>query len=89
MLYATWNPIGFYLEPKRFLEPKKVILWGQPNYPFGTLFFSSPPAPILLQALFSFPIFPPPHPLVYPLPLFVGLFNPYWSASETDKAVDP
>ena len=29
---STWNPKGFYLEPKR------VILCGQSKNPFGTLF---------------------------------------------------
>ena len=29
---STWNPKGFYMEPKR------VLLWGQPKNPFGTLF---------------------------------------------------
>jgi hypothetical protein len=29
---STLNPNGFYLEPRR------VLLWGQPKNPFGTLF---------------------------------------------------
>jgi hypothetical protein len=29
---SIWNQKGFYL------ESKGVILWGQPNNPFGTLF---------------------------------------------------
>ena len=32
---STWNPKQFYLEPKR------VILWGQPKNAFGTLFSMS------------------------------------------------
>ena len=29
---STWNPIEFYLEPKRVLQ--RVLLWGQVRNPF-------------------------------------------------------
>lgn len=85
------------MEPNRVLPGTKNISGTKKKSSYADsqitllepFFSSSLPAPILLPALFSFPIFPPPHPLAYPLPLFVGLFNPHWSASETDKACGP
>uniref|UniRef100_A0A673YCN0 Sodium channel protein n=1 Tax=Salmo trutta TaxID=8032 RepID=A0A673YCN0_SALTR len=49
---STWNPKELYLESKGFyLEPKsvlqRVLLWGQPKNPFGTLFSMSVSDPLL------------------------------------------
>lgn len=35
-------PLHFYLKRKRwYLEPKRVLPWGQPKNPFGTIFSKS------------------------------------------------